>query len=87
MDPDEDKMSLHLVNLMRDRLGELFLPYLHPEFVDHDGQRILSVRCERGTKPAFVKDGPVQRFFVPGANATAELTGPSIIDYSAHRFK
>lgn len=85
--PNEDKMSLHLVNLMRDRIGELFLPYVHPEFVDHGGHRILSVRCERGPKPAFVKDGPVHRFFVRGANATAELIGQAVIDYSAHRFK
>jgi hypothetical protein len=80
-------MSLHLVNLIKDRIGELFLPYIHPEFVDHDGCRILAVRCERGPKPAFVKDGAVQRFFVRGANATAELTGQSIVDYTTNHFK
>ena len=85
--PNEDKLSLHLVNLIRDRLGELFLPYVHPEFVEHGGCRILSVRCERGPKPAFMKDGAVQRFFVRGANATAELTGQAVVDYTAHRFK
>ena len=64
--PNEDKMSLHLVNLICDRIGELFLPYGHPEFVEHDGGRVLSVRCECGPKPAFVKDGAAQRFFVRG---------------------
>jgi predicted HTH transcriptional regulator len=58
---NEDKMSLHLVNLLRDRVGELFLPYIHPEFIEHDGSRVLSVRCERGPKPAFVKEGAAQR--------------------------
>jgi len=77
--PSEDKMSLHLVNIIRDRIGELFGPYIHPEFVDHDGQRILFVRCERGPKPAFVKDGPAQWFYVRGANATSELTGQSVV--------
>ena len=83
----EDKMSLHLVNLVRDRMGELFLPYIHPEFVEHDEKRVLSIRCERGPKPAFVKDGSAQRFFVRGANATAELIGQSTLDYINHRFK
>jgi hypothetical protein len=32
----EDKMSLHLVNLIRDRIGELFGPYVHPEFTNHE---------------------------------------------------
>jgi hypothetical protein len=85
--PTEDKMSLHLVNLTRDRIGELFLPYLHPEFLDHAGGRVLSVRCEPGPKPAFVKEGAAQRFFVRGANATAELIGQAVIDYTAQRFK
>ena len=84
---NEDKMSLHLVNLIRDRMGELFLPYIHPKFVEHDEKRVLSIRCERGPKPAFVKDGSAQRFFVRGANATAELTGQSSHDYISHRFK
>lgn len=85
--PNEDKMSLHLVNLTRDRIGDLFVPYIHPEFVEHEGCRVLSVRCERGPKPAFVRDGSAQRFFVRGANATAELTGQSVVDYISHHFK
>lgn len=85
--PNEDKMGLHLINLMRDRIGDLFVPYIHPEFVEYQGCRILSVRCERGPKPAFVKDGSAQRFFVRGANATAELTGQSVVDYITNRFK
>jgi predicted HTH transcriptional regulator len=84
--PNDDKMSLHLVNLIRDRIGELFLPYVHPEFVEYDGQTILSVRCERGPKPAFVKDGSSQKFFVRAANATAELSGTALIEYSTQRF-
>jgi hypothetical protein len=85
--PSEDKMSLHLVNLIRDRIGDIFGPYVHPQFVENQGCRVLSVRCERGPKPAFVKDGVAQRFYVRGANATSELTGQSIVDYVSHRFK
>jgi hypothetical protein len=59
-------MSLHLVNLIRDRIGELFLPYVHPEFEELEGKTIVSLRCEKGPKPAFafVKDGNAQKFFV-----------------------
>jgi hypothetical protein len=85
--PSEDKMGLHLVNLIRDRIGEIFLPYVHPHFEDQDGQRVLVVRCEKGPKPAFLKDGSVQRFYVRGANATAELSGSSVTDYVKAHFK
>ncbi len=77
---NEDKMSLHLVNLLRDRIGEIYLPYVHPHFEEEDGQRVLIVRCERGPKPAFVKDGSVQRFYVRAANSTSELSGSSVTD-------
>lgn len=84
--PNEDKMGLHLVNLIKDRIGEVFLPYVHPHFEDQDEQRVLAIRCEKGPKAAFVKDGNLQRFFVRGGNATTELTGASVTDYVRQRF-
>jgi hypothetical protein len=84
--PNEDKMGLHLVNLIKDRIGEVFLPYVHPHFEDLEGQRVLAVRCERGPKVAFVKDGNLQRFYVRGGNATVELTGSAVTDYAKKRF-
>ncbi len=84
--PNEDKMGLHLVNLIKDRMGDVFLPYVHPHFEDEDGERVLSIKCEKGPKPAFLKDGKEQRFFVRGGNATAELSGLSITDYVKQRF-
>lgn len=84
--PNEDKMSLHLVNLIKDRIGDVFLPYVHPHFEDQDDGRVLAIRCERGPKPAFIKDAGQQKFFVRGGNSTAELMGNSITDYVSQRF-
>lgn len=85
--PNEDRMSLHLVNLIKDRIGDLFLPYVHPQFEDHGDVRVLTIRCDRGPKAAFVKDGQVQRFYVRGGNATVELSGNSITDYVTQRYQ
>lgn len=82
----EDKLGLHLVNLIRERIDPIFLPYVHPHFEDQDDRRVLAVRCERGPKPAFVKDGAAQRFFVRGGSSTAELIGPSTTEYVKARF-
>ncbi len=84
--PNEDKMGLHLVNLIKDRIGDVFLPYVHAHFEDQESQRVLVIRCERGPKAAFVKDGAIQRFYVRGGNSTAELSGTSIMDYVKQRF-
>lgn len=85
--PNEDKMGLHLVNLIKDRIGSVFLPYIHPHFDDQQGERVLIVRCEPGPKAAFLNDGKEQRLFVRGGNATTELSGAAITDYINHRFK
>lgn len=84
--PNEDKYGLHLVNLISDRIGPVFLPYVHPHFLDQEGKRVLAIRCERGPKAAFVKDGQLQRFYVRGGNSTAELQGNAITDYVKQRF-
>lgn len=84
--PNEDKMGLHLVNLVKDRIGEVFLPYVHLNFEDQGDGRVLVVRCEPGPKAAFLKDGKEMRFFVRGGNATAELSGGSVVDYVKERF-
>jgi hypothetical protein len=44
------------------------------------------VRCEKGPKPAFVKDGQMQRFFVRAGNSTAELQGVTVTEYVKSRF-
>ncbi|MES2846896.1 MAG: RNA-binding domain-containing protein [Pseudomonadota bacterium] len=84
--PNEDKMGLHLVNLIKDRVGEVFLPYVHYRFGDQDGKRTLVVRCDKGPKPAFVKDSGSQRFFVRGGASSQELQGTSVTDYVKQRF-
>ena len=84
---NEDKMGLHLVNLIRERVGEIFLPYVHPHFEEEDGQRLLVIRCEKGPKPAFVKDGSFKRFYVRGGNGTTEFSGNSLTDYAKAHFK
>lgn len=85
--PSEDKYGLHLVNLIAERMGQIFLPYVHAHFQDLEGKRVVAVRCERGPKAAFVKDGAQQRFYVRGGNATSELNGNAITDYVKKRFE
>lgn len=85
--PNEDKYGLHLVNLLADRIGQIFLPYVHAHFEDQQDKRVLVLRCERGPRAAFVKEGALQRFYVRGGNATTELHGSAITEYVKKRFE
>jgi len=84
--PNEDKMSLHLVNLVKDRMGPLFMTFLHPRFEDYDGKRVFVVECSAGKSPVYVKDGKVERFYVRTGPSTTELTASQIQAFIKQRF-
>ena len=84
--PNEDKMHLHLVNLIKDRLGANHMLYIHPHFDDYDEVRVLVVDCLPGRSPVFVKDGTAEKFFVRTGAATVELTGAKAQEFIAQRF-
>jgi hypothetical protein len=84
--PNEDKMSLHLVNIVKERLGPQAMTAMHLHFEDHDGARVLVIRCPRSRAPVFVKDGDIERFFVRTGPATTELTASQTQAFIKQRF-
>ena len=83
---NDDKFALHLDNLIRTRLGIHLMLYIHPRFDEHDGVTVMIVDCQPAKKPAFVKDGQVERFFVRTAASSMELTGSQMNSYIQDRF-
>jgi predicted HTH transcriptional regulator len=71
--PGEDKMYLHLVNLLTSRLGKKHMMYIHPRFEDYEGTRVLRVDCWEARSPVYVSDGGVDRFYLRTGAATSEL--------------
>ena len=84
--PNEDKMHLHLVNLLKDRIGAQHSMYIHPRFEDRDDARVLVVDCWPSGSAAFVKDGGTERFYTRTGAATTELSASQMQDYIAQRF-
>ncbi len=83
---NEDKMYLHLVNLINSRLSPQHMIYIHPRFDDYQDVRVMVVECLRGKSPVFVKDGSVERFYVRTGAATIELWGSQMQDFIKQRF-
>jgi len=84
--PNEDKMALHLINLLKEHIGGQHALSIHPHFGDFDGARVVSIRCERSRTPVFVKDGTNERFFVRYGPSTQELTGETAQAFIRQRF-
>lgn len=83
---NEDKMSLHLINLMKTRLGVLSISDVHIHFEEFKDSRIMVVECGRSTKPIYYKDGENDRFFIRTGPSTTELATKDAIEYQRERF-
>lgn len=83
---NEDKASLHIMNLVRGRIGEKHLMYVHPRFEDRNDARVLVIDCWASRSPAFVKDGAIERFYVRTGPSTSELSASSTQEYVKQRF-
>jgi len=84
--PNEDKMVLHLDNLVRSRLGAQFGMYVHPRFEDYQGQRVLAVECWPARSPVYVKDANTEHFYIRAGASTSELPVSQVQEYIKQRF-
>jgi hypothetical protein len=84
--PNEDKMSLHLVNIVKSRLGVLVMNDLHIHFDDYEDSRVLVVRCNKSNQPVFLKHENTEKFFIRTGPSTTELTPSQTQSYIKQRF-
>ena len=84
---NEDRMGLHLVNIVNQRMGASVWACMHANFDDFEDGRVLVVRCEAATTPVYVQDGNVERFYVRTGPSTTELPVRFAMEYISQRFK
>lgn len=83
---NEDKMSLHLVNIVNARMGIQAMTSIHIHFDDHDDCRVMVVKCNKVPTPVFVKDADIERFYIRTGPSTTELNGSQTHEYIKQRF-
>jgi len=84
--PNEDKMSLHFVNIVNSRLGPTTMPSIRLHFEDREGVRILVARCQPSKSPVFLKEGDAEKFFIRTGPSTTELSTSQSLEYIRKRF-
>lgn len=84
---NEDKMSLHLVNLIKDRIGPTMMQSIHARFEDYDSCRVMVIECSKAKTPVFVKDGNTERFYIRTGPSTTELSASQTQEYIKQRYK
>jgi len=83
---NEDKMTLHLVNLIKDRLGPHNAMFIDSGYAMAGDHRVMVIGCRQATKPVFLKDGGAERFYIRILAATQELQGSHMQHYIEGHF-
>ena len=82
-----DKMSLHLVNLIKSRIDpSIAMTNIHIDFATYQDQQIMKVVCDPSPFPVYVQDGNGEWFFVRYGPSTEKLTIRKTQEYIKHRF-
>ena len=83
---NEDRMGLHLVNIVNRSMGAGVWAYMHLNFDDFQDGRVLTVRCDKAKSPVYVKDGNEERFYVRTGPSTTQLSTKMALEYIHQRF-
>lgn len=83
---DEDKMSLHLVNIVNARMGPNAWTTMHANFDDYEDGRVLVVHCQKSRTPVYLSDGNEEQFYVRTGPSTVQLSMSQTQEYIEHRF-
>jgi hypothetical protein len=79
-----DKFLLHFKNLIKEKIGAEFYPFIDQRLVTIDAKNVLLVECHPSDIEVFV-DG--KDFYVRTNPATDKLEGQKLVEYVRHHFK
>lgn len=83
----EDRMSLHLRNIVNRDMGPLAMAYIRLSYEDCDGVRVMVAQCERSERAIYVKEGNSEKFYIRTGPSTTELVTSAAVEYIRTRFE
>lgn len=84
---NNDRFNRHFTNLIKERIGNEFLPYMKSELVLIENKNILKVECIKSSKPVFLKYDCNEEFYIRLGASSLQIVGSKILDYIENKFK
>jgi predicted HTH transcriptional regulator len=84
--PNEDKMNLHLGNLIKNKLGPASMLNIKPHFETFQDKRVLAVDCTPSGAAVYLKNGNSEEFFIRAGASTEALPPSEMAIYIKQRF-
>ena len=84
---NNDKLNLHFTNLLKNRIGNQYLPLVDFILIKMEEGHVLRVDCRQSDKPVFLKMDGEEEFYIRNGPSSAKLAGSELINYSERRFR
>jgi len=84
--PNDDKLNLHITNLIKSHIGNEFLPFIKSTIVETQNKKILLIICKESKRRVFLKYENKEEFYIRNGPASIKLEGTALIDYINHKF-
>ena len=85
---DEDKFSLHLTNIIKEKIGKKHLHLINLKLLHVKDKAIMKVSCKKASKEVFLKPTPrEEEFYTRVGPSNSQLVGSELIEYVDKRFK
>lgn len=84
--PSEDKFSLHLHNLIKEKIGKNFMHLISFDILKTNSQSVMKIVCARSDKPVFLKEESEENFYIRSGPASTKISGSHLLDYVERRF-
>lgn len=85
--PSNDKLKLHLMNLLKEKVGSEFIQFISFEIFSIEEKEILKIDCKESDRPVFLKIEKEEEFYVRNGPASVRLGGSELINYVKYKFK
>jgi len=85
---DEDKFSLHLTNIIKEKIGKKHLHLINLQIMHVKDKAIMKVKCKKSDKAIFLKPTPKEEeFYTRVGPSNNQLVGSELIEFVDKRFK
>ncbi len=84
---NDDKINLHLTNLIKTHIGNEFLPFIKSVMVEIKKKKVLLIICKKAPKHVFLRHDNKENFYIRNGPASIKIEGNALIDYIKHRFQ
>jgi len=84
----QDKFLLHIINIIKTKLGKNSVPLINTKFIEFDEKIILKIECEKGNKPIFLKSPTdEEEFYIRAGPSSVQIKGSELVEYIEKNFR